>query len=262
MTPSAIKTLPTGHVGKQIRIYDRVDSTNEMALAESGEVASAGTVWLAREQTAGRGQYGRSWQAPRDTSVLMSVLLFPPFDLRRPAILTAWAAVAVCDTVAALIGTKPSIKWPNDILLAGKKVCGILCEQRTLPHMQNGIACVVGIGLNVGQSQQMFADAGLPDAASLASLSGQSIEWEEAADALILNLDRHYDCVLRGSLDAVENHWRNALGLEGRTVVAIAGEQCFRGRLTSLGFDGIDLELAGGAHKRLSPESIRQLRIE
>ena len=83
--------------------------------------------------------------------MLLSALLFPPAELRRPVLLTAWAAVAVCETIRHITGQMARIKWPNDVLVQGKKICGILIEQ--------GKGTVAGIGLNVNQSAEMFAAA-------------------------------------------------------------------------------------------------------
>ena len=93
------------------------------------------------EQTAGRGQYGRVWTAPAGSSVLLSVLLFPPPALRRPTLLTAWAAVSVCETIQELANLSATIKWPNDVLINGRKVCGILIEQRTVANGERRSAC-------------------------------------------------------------------------------------------------------------------------
>src|SRR5262245_26870605 len=135
--------LDTRRLGRQVFVYRRLDSTNSRA-ALLGEAGSEGLAVLADEQTAGRGQHGRSWQAPPRSGVLLSVLLYPPEALARPAVLTAWAAVSVCETVRRLTGWQPRIKWPNDVLLHGKKVCGILIEQSQLAGR---LAAVVGIGL-------------------------------------------------------------------------------------------------------------------
>src|SRR5438046_2971142 len=87
-------------------------------------------IWnRARERTAGRGQYGRTWHSPPNTGIALSILLAPPPELRRPALLTAWAAVGIADAIAAVAGHDAHIKWPNDLLLGGRKVCGILIEQ-------------------------------------------------------------------------------------------------------------------------------------
>src|SRR5262245_16878985 len=136
-------------IGSAILHFDSLDSTNARAAAFAADPGNHGLVITAAEQSAGRGQDGRSWTAAAARSVLMSALLFPPPELRRPAILTAWAAVSVCDTLKDATGTNATIKWPNDVLLGGRKVCGILSEGGER-HV------VVGIGLNVAQSAADF----------------------------------------------------------------------------------------------------------
>ena len=154
--------------------------------------ANDGLAVLAAEQTAGRGQHGRRWQCRRGDGVLLSVLLFPPPALRRPAVLTAWAAVSVCETVRALTGLQARIKWPNDVLLRGRKVCGILIEQ--------GRAAVVGVGLNVRQPAAYFAEAGLPHGASLAQFTDADLDARSAAEALLHRMDEEYGRLLDGDL--------------------------------------------------------------
>src|SRR5260370_14222896 len=145
--------METTAIGRKVLVYDCVESTNTFAAALANSPDSQQLSILAGEQTAGRGQHGRTWTATPGSSVLLSLLLFPPDFLRRPAILTAWAAVSVCRTIQELTGVEATIKWPNDVLLLGKKVCGMLIEQSR--------GTVVGIGLNVRQTHQDFAAAGL-----------------------------------------------------------------------------------------------------
>src|SRR5262249_53884543 len=149
-----------------VLFFDRLASTSELAARLALDAKNDGLVILAEEQTAGRGQHGRVWLSPPGTSVLASVLLFPPPELRRPAVLTAWPAVSVCETIPVLTGLQAQIKWPNDVLIRGKKVCGILIEQ--------GKGTVVGIGLNVNQTAEHFEEAGLPLAGSLAMFDGRN----------------------------------------------------------------------------------------
>src|SRR5437899_3777549 len=99
------------HIGRRVEVHDSVDSTNSRALARADDPANDGLVVLARAQTAGRGQYGRSWSAPAGSSVLLSALIFPRPELRRPVVLTAWAAVSVCTVVRDITGQSPRIKW-------------------------------------------------------------------------------------------------------------------------------------------------------
>jgi BirA family transcriptional regulator, biotin operon repressor / biotin---[acetyl-CoA-carboxylase] ligase len=253
--------LPTKHLGQRTYIYDRLDSTNSLALSLGNDPTQHGLVLLTREQTAGRGQYGRTWQASPRSSVLMSVLLFPPAQLRRPGLLTAWAAVSVCETILKLANLQAKIKWPNDVLILGKKVCGILIEQRTTGHAESPLATVVGVGLNVAQSADMFEQAGLPLAASLSSLSGLSFVYEDVAKELIRELDDQYEILLDGDFNALEALWKWRLGLLGKFVEVEGVQQNSRGRLLDVTLAGLDLEVARGKVLRLMPEAIRHIEV-
>jgi len=250
--------LPTQNLGQRVHVYDRLDSTNTLALSLANDPSRHGLVVLAREQSAGRGQYGRSWHAPSGSSVLMSLLLFPPPDLRRPALLTAWAAVSVCETIRKLADLQVKIKWPNDVLVHGKKVCGILIEQRTTGNADFPLASVVGIGLNVAQSATMFADAGLPDAASLAMLARRAFEFDDVAPSLINELDAHYTTLLTGDVAPLEALWTARLGLLEKYVVVEGIQQNLRGRLVDVSLSGLALDVDGEI-VRLTPESVKHL---
>ena len=252
--PAATWTLPARHVGRRVLVYDRLPSTMPVAAALAADPAHAGTAVLAGEQTAGRGQYGRSWTATPRSSVLLGVLLFPPPPLRRPAVLTAWAAVAVADAVQSLVRRRPRIKWPNDVLVGGHKVCGILIES-------TGAAVVTGIGLNVTQSAADFAATGLPRATSLALLSGRTFDTHDVARRLLLRLDAEYAAAGDDGLSLLEERWRRRVGLLGRAVdVEAVDGRVRRGRLRSLTFDGLELE-EGGSVVRLAPEAVRHLTV-
>jgi BirA family biotin operon repressor/biotin-[acetyl-CoA-carboxylase] ligase len=191
------------------------------------------------------------WQAPAGTSVLLSVLLFPPPPLRRPALLTAWAAVSVCETILGVTGLQARIKWPNDVLIRGRKVCGILIEQSQ--------ATVAGMGLNVKQSAASFAEAGLPQAGSLAVFSDSVPDCAEVARRLIRQLDEEYDRLMQGDVGTLEACWQWRLGLLGKQVTAECHDGTRRGRLVEVGWEGVCLEQPGGEMVRLVPETVRHL---
>jgi BirA family biotin operon repressor/biotin-[acetyl-CoA-carboxylase] ligase len=244
--------LDTRRLGRRVLVFDRLDSTNTYAARLAAEGATEGIAILAEEQTAGRGQHGRTWQAPAGDSVLLSVLLFPPPELRRPAVLTAWAAVAVCGVVRETTGLQARIKWPNDVLLRGRKVCGILIEQ-------GGNAVVAGIGLNVRQSAETFAAAGLPEATSLAQFPAQPLATSDVARLLLHRLDEEYDLLCQGDLGTLEACWKWHVGLLGRQVIAECHDGNHRGRLREMGFDGVVLEPPGSAPVVLRPERVQHL---
>jgi BirA family biotin operon repressor/biotin-[acetyl-CoA-carboxylase] ligase len=183
----------------------------------------------------------------------MSVLLAPPVELRRPVVLTAWAAVGVGEAIRTLTGVQAKLKWPNDLLVRGKKVCGILIEQ--------GAGTVAGIGLNLNQSADDFAAAGLPDATSLGLSVGARIDPRTAAVVAIRRLDEEYDRLLAGERVPLESDWKWRLGLLGRQVIAeLADGSVLGGRLRDLSFDGVEIERDEYAVEVVRPEFVRQLR--
>src|SRR5262249_27784005 len=119
--------LDTRRLGRRVFVFRTLDSTNNLVLRWAEQGAEEGLAVLADEQTAGRGQHGRSWQSLPGAGVLLSLLVQSPGD--RPAVLTAWAAAGVCRLIRTLLGVRPRLEWPNDVLLAGHKVCGILTER-------------------------------------------------------------------------------------------------------------------------------------
>jgi BirA family biotin operon repressor/biotin-[acetyl-CoA-carboxylase] ligase len=243
--------LNTQRLGRRVLVFDRVDSTNTLAAELARDPAQVGTVLLADDQTAGRGQRGNSWQCPPGAGVLMSVLLFPTPELRRPPILTAWAAVAVCETIRQCIGVQARIKWPNDVLIRGRKVCGILIEQAR--------GTVAGLGLNVSQSAESLAAAGLLQAGSLRLFTERSLDRWEIARRLIEELDREYDRLCQGDLGTLEACWKWRLGVLGKTVQVEGIDQSHHGRLRELTWDQLELETPAGKRIVLRPETVRHI---
>jgi BirA family biotin operon repressor/biotin-[acetyl-CoA-carboxylase] ligase len=253
MQPREVWDFPGRRVGRQVLVFERVDSTNNLAATLATQPGSEGLALLADEQTAGRGQHGRSWVAPPRSSVLLSVLLFPPVELRRPVLLTAWAAVAVCEVVRQMTGVQPRIKWPNDVLLRGRKVCGILIEQS---QQGSATAVIAGIGLNVTQTEEQLAAAGLPLATSLQAGGAAQADRDGVARALLAQLDDEYRRLGRGERTTLEACWKWNLGLLGGDVVAECADGVRQGRLLEMDFDGIVLDQPGEGIIVLPPEVI------
>jgi BirA family biotin operon repressor/biotin-[acetyl-CoA-carboxylase] ligase len=257
MTPDVTWQLPTRRLGRRVLVFDRLDSTNTLAQSLADDPANDGVAVLADEQTAGRGQQGRSWLCPPRSGVLLSVLLFPSPELRRPALLTAWAAVSVCETIRQAAGLQAKIKWPNDVLIHGRKVCGILieCGTRKAPYG------VVGIGLNANQPAEAFAQAGLTEATSLAVFAGQPFDCHQLARLLLEQLDEQYDHLVAGDRASLEACWKWRIGLLGKLVRVECHDQTHVGRLVELGFDEVVLESTEHDHLRLTPEAVRHLHL-
>jgi BirA family biotin operon repressor/biotin-[acetyl-CoA-carboxylase] ligase len=253
--------LDTQHIGRRVLLYDQVESTNTVAAALSAEPDGDGLVVLAEEQTAGRGQPGRRWLCARGEGVLMSVIIYPPSALRRPSILTAWASVAVCETIREFTRAPATIKWPNDVLIEGRKVCGILIEQtQRASAVESRNPAIVGIGINVGQTPERLTVDGLVQAASLAMFAGGRLDRFQVTRRLIDHLDDGYDRMRKGDLQTLEQQWKRRIGLLGQPVRVDCLEQTVKGRLSNLTFEVAEVALAGGGTFSARCEAVRQLQ--
>jgi len=165
------------------------DSTNEECKRQAAQGAESGLVVIAGEQTGGKGRRGRSFQSLAGKGLYLSILWRPKAASEQLFQLTAQAAVAVCQTVESLTALSPAIKWPNDVLLEGKKLCGILTELEW--NASGAPDCIVlGIGINVRQTPEDFGPDLSPIATSLAQHLPQPPRREEVAEVLVARLDR------------------------------------------------------------------------
>lgn len=216
-------------VGGKIIHFRSVPSTNTVARKAAGRGATEGLVVLADHQSAGRGRRERTWISP-DGSVAISVLLRPRITL-LPSLIMA-ASLSVRQAVEAVTGLEARIKWPNDVLVNGKKVCGILIENEVRGE---SAASVIGIGINVNVAMRDY-----PELADLAtSLSGESrkpVSRLEIVRQVLVELDRRYRA-LKSGLTLCEE-WRQALDTLGRPVKVIWGDAVIEGVAEDVASDG------------------------
>ncbi|MFM7149630.1 MAG: biotin--[acetyl-CoA-carboxylase] ligase, partial [Gemmataceae bacterium] len=244
-------------LGRRVLVFDQLGSTNTRALELSGDPSLNGLAILADEQLAGRGQQGRSWLAPPGSSVLLTVLLFPPPALDRPVLLTAWAALAVCRLVGELTHIRPRIKWPNDVLVGGRKLCGILIEQNRVGPIP---ATVAGIGLNVRQSAEDLLAAGLQEATSLAVLGCSEDDTHAIARRLLHHLDAIYADMLDGQRKPLEREWAELLAWLEQPVCLEGPRQKAEGVLIACEFGRLVLEQSDGTILEIAPEMVTHIR--
>ena len=176
----------TGQVaGQQLHIYESVGSTNDVLREKMAEGAPNGTAVIAFTQTAGRGRKGRRFQSLKGKGLYFSLLLRPDCPTEELATITPRAAVAVCEALEWAADVRPAIKWPNDIVCDGRKLCGILTE--AMPDPVSGRLCViVGIGLNLYQTDEDFGPELAPLAVSLASVSPRVLPKENTLLEILL----------------------------------------------------------------------------
>ena len=181
---------PEAVVGHEIVCLEQVDSTNTYLKRRGAEGASHGLAALAEEQTGGRGRRGRRFESPRGAGLYLSVLLRPDCAPAEAVTLTAWVGVAVCDAVEQAAGVRPRIKWTNDIILNGKKLCGILTEFALLAESGEPDYVVIGMGVNMNQTVDTFQAQGLEDIATSLALEGYPVEQNHLAVCLLEALDK------------------------------------------------------------------------
>ena len=184
-----------GLIGNTVLCFDEIDSTNTFLKQKALEGAADGTVVLAEFQTAGRGRLSRSFQSPKGKGIYLSVLLRPKLPPERIACVTAMAGVAVCNAVEKVCGVRPGLKWPNDPVMGNRKLGGILTE---LVMMPDGTpAAVLGIGLNVLQSEADFAPEIRAVATSVSMELGHAVAREALVAELVEQLERAYAALRR-----------------------------------------------------------------
>ena len=181
---------PETLVGREIICLEQVDSTNTYLKRRGAEGAPHGLAALAEEQTGGRGRRGRRFESPKGAGLYLSVLLRPDCAPVEAVTLTAWVGVAVCDAVEQATGVRPQIKWTNDIILNGKKLCGILTEMSVEGETGAVDYVVAGMGTNVGETAEFFAAAGLADIATSLAMEGCAVDRNVLATCLLNALDR------------------------------------------------------------------------
>lgn len=174
-------------IGNEIVVVEETASTNDLVWEAAERGAAAGFVAFAERQTKGRGQYGRRWESAPYQGLWFSVLLRPAMTLRESPRLTALLAEVVSATIAGETGCAPTIKPPNDIYIAGRKVAGVLVEGRTAGD--GSYVAVAGIGINVNQTSEDFPDELRATAGSLAMAIGHQLSRTKLAIALLRNLN-------------------------------------------------------------------------
>ncbi len=177
-------------IGREIFVLETTTSTNDSVLERTSPSTPEGLVVFAERQTAGRGQRSNFWESADRKGLWFSFLLRPKIDIRNSPHLAEWAARTVAGTISKEFGLAATVKLPNDVIVAGKKIAGALVEmraQRNAPHI-----AIIGIGVNLNHQPEDFSEELRPRAVSLAMALDREIDRHQFAVALLRNLDRTY----------------------------------------------------------------------
>lgn len=238
ITPNEIALgLKTTTLGQNIHYEETVDSTQKIALRLSLEGAPEGTAVIAEEQTGGRGRLGRQFYSPKYTGVWMSIILRPKLPPQKAPQLTLITAVAVVQAIEEVTNLRPQIKWPNDILLNGKKVTGILTEMQAESDRIDSV--IIGIGLNVNQETEDFPEELRTIATSLFIESGKKVNRAELARQLLLKLENLYTLYLKEGFYPIKLLWESYAVSIGKMITARMLHGSLYGKAVGITEDGV-----------------------
>ncbi len=209
-------------IGSEILFFPVTGSTNTAAAELAAKGQREGTVIIADSQTGGRGRRGRSWVSPAGKNLYLSIILRPCMPPRDASILTLMSAVACASALQKISSVAVSIKWPNDLMVADKKLGGILTEMKTdTDHIDYA---VIGIGININLDSSDMPDDIRHTATSVRLQAGQPQTRTQYAVEIIKSLDYWYAILLKSGKGPVIDSWRRLSSTIGHTVTATSGE--------------------------------------
>jgi len=227
---SITEGLATSFVGQKVIYYPRLPSTMDIARIEARRGTAEGTVIVAGEQTEGRGRMRRTWLSPSG-NIALSIVLYP--DTASLPYLVMIASLAVAHGIETVTGLKTRIKWPNDILIHGKKVCGILIENEV---KGNKVAyALIGIGINVALKASDVAEIAAT-ATSLKDELDRSVLRANIIKHLLTEFERLY--LLLSAGESIYEAWRDRLETLGKRVVVTSGSNVLKGIAESVDESG------------------------
>jgi BirA family biotin operon repressor/biotin-[acetyl-CoA-carboxylase] ligase len=249
-------TRPGSLIGWKVEVFEKIGSTNDDAMRRGAEGEKEGLVIIAEVQEKGRGRLGRTWESPPGVNILMSVLLRPGVSPEAAPVITLLSAVAVARAVEKETGLQTRIKWPNDLEVKGKKLCGILTQMsvRTGVKAHEGLEHVVsGIGLNVNMAPGNFPGDLAQGATSILAELGRPVERSRLTIRLMEELEREYMNFLSGKKKDIFEEWHKRARMRGQDVKVLLDGKVIEGRMKDLDDHGaLLLETKEGVRRILA----------
>ena len=257
-----VSSLHTKTFVKEIFFLNDTDSTNNELKRLVACGSPEGTVVIAQRQLSGRGRRGRVWSADEGKAITMSILLRPDIAPANIQAITLAASSAVARAIEPFTSIKPEIKWPNDILLSGKKVCGILTEMTAEPDRI--LSIIAGIGLNVYQKEEDFPDELKETATSIALNSVGPVSRSALASRILEEFEVLYlDFIQRKSTAKFLDIWRSFSGTIGCDIIVYQGEKNWQAKALDVLDDGCLLvETADGSRKAIASGEISIRKVK
>lgn len=243
------RNLATEYIGHEIHHYSEVDSTNNVAkeLAEKG--SPEGTIITAESQRSGKGRRGKKWISPHG-GVWMTIILRPDIPTSQAPLLTLLTGVAVAETLKRECNLEVGIKWPNDILIGDKKVCGILTEASASKRGLDYV--VVGIGIDLNVNVDDFPPELREGATSLQRELEKEISGVKLVQNFLLNFENFYNDFKNGQFQHILNQWRRLSTTIGSTVEVQKRGRTVRGEAVGITKEGVlILEMPDGSLRKI-----------
>lgn len=248
--------LKTRIFAQEVFHYQKVGSTNQIALDLACKGYPEGTLVVAEEQTAGRGRWRRPWHSSPGKGLLFSLILRPQILPSHLPQITLVAGVSTARAVHRQTEVKAGIKWPNDLIYQGKKFCGILVE-----GTGKASCLVLGIGINVNQERDDFPSQLQDTATSLRIIKGEEVQRGPLLQGILQILEEDYERYCRLGFSYARQHWLQYEAILGRRVQLVIGEQEFLGQAVGLSEDGaLILRLPSGEEIRCSAGEVTLCR--
>ena len=251
--------LTTSRLGRTVHLYSEVGSTNSMALELAKKNEADGTIVLAEGQNQGKGRRGRAWFSPPGLNLYFSLILHPRCSANRIPWLGLAAGVALAEATGRAAARSAHVKWPNDVLLSGKKVAGILLEQ-VIQGMKSE-AVVLGVGINVNIQQDEFPAELVHRATSLRIESGRVVNRARFLNQVLASMEHWYDIFLKSSYDEIREKYLGLFSLLGQRIRVTRGQGVMEGKVRGLARDGgLVLECDNGEKRILHAGDISDVR--
>ena len=245
LKPEILKQQLNGKfIGHQLHYYEEIGSTNDEAFRLGLAGAPEGTALIANSQSTGKGRMQRVWHSPAGSNIYTSIILRPEITPSRTPQMSILAGVAVAEVLESYCPDRIKLKWPNDVLIDGKKVCGILSQVKTAVGEVDFI--VLGMGINVNISYGQFPKEICNLATSLAIETGREISRQELIISLYENLAKWYKQLLKDGFGRIKEKWLSISPMIGQTVQVMFREEAVNGKTTGLDEDGSLILLAVG----------------
>ncbi|MFS1518992.1 biotin--[acetyl-CoA-carboxylase] ligase [Bacillus sp. SCS-151] len=229
--------LQTKVMGRNVHFHEKVTSTQRVAHTLAHEGVKEGTIVLAEEQTEGRGRLNRSWFSPEGTGIWMSLIVRPNIPPQQAPQLTLLTAVAVAQGIEELTHLPPKIKWPNDILVNGKKVVGVLTELQAEPECIHSV--IIGVGINVNQQTSDFPEGIDKTATSLAIETGNKLNRAELIQHILLKFEKLYFEYLKHGFLFVKLLWESYAVSIGKNIVVTTLNETKKGEALGITDEGV-----------------------